>query len=214
VPNPQKQRPNDESSTSARQRGRPAGFRRDDVIAELTRLFWTHGFDATGHAEIRANTGLSGSSLTHAFGSKLDLFDTALGHYLELVTPWTRSLEDAPDGLMALRNYLDILERHVDGDGTPAGCLIVNTAAGAVANQPSVAAHVRAYRDAWLNAFAAAVRRATTAGQLREGSPEARAQILYAVHVAVMLTAVAEPTREQARNLLQSARTLLDDWST
>lgn len=54
--------------------GRPRGFDEEQVVAQASDLFITHGYEATSIDEIVEATGLHRGSLYKAFGSKRGLF--------------------------------------------------------------------------------------------------------------------------------------------
>ena len=73
-------------SMPARPRGRPREFDRDDVLGHAMTLFWEKGFEASSLSDIVEATGLNKSSLYNAFGSKSELFSTALERYVAMRT--------------------------------------------------------------------------------------------------------------------------------
>ena len=56
--------------TKKRPLGRPAHFSDTELIATITELFWTHGYQALSLAAIAKAVGLKRSSLYHAFDNK------------------------------------------------------------------------------------------------------------------------------------------------
>src|SRR5919197_3379269 len=74
-----------DSESTTRGRGRPRGFDEAQVLDAAMHLFWRVGYTEASVPDISAVTGLSTSSLYNVYGSKLGLFEAALGRYLEEV---------------------------------------------------------------------------------------------------------------------------------
>jgi TetR/AcrR family transcriptional regulator, repressor for divergent bdcA len=69
-------------------RGRPRGFDVDEAIAIATDLFHRRGYDDIGVAELSAKMGITAPSLYSAFGSKRELFERSLQHYVQTNSGW------------------------------------------------------------------------------------------------------------------------------
>ncbi len=198
--------------STALKRGRPRTFDRDAVVDQLVRLFRQHGSEDTGQERMRALTGLSGSSLSHAFGDKAAIFDVVLQRYQELTNPWIDGLAEGSQGLEDIERYLDALQAHVTGDGTPAGCLMTSTWVRPIGRLPAVQIHTRAFRDRWRRAFTAALRRASDRGELSASAIEDLAWLQLAVHSGAMIAAVDDPTGVEASSMIRSMRAQISHW--
>jgi TetR/AcrR family transcriptional repressor for divergent bdcA len=64
-------------------RGRPRSFDRDEALAKAQALFHAKGYDALSVADLTEAIGINPPSFYAAFGSKLQLYDEALGRYVE-----------------------------------------------------------------------------------------------------------------------------------
>ena len=58
--------------------GRTRTFDESDATRSALGVFWDQGFDGTAVPDLEEATGLSRSSIYHAFGSKRGLFDAAV----------------------------------------------------------------------------------------------------------------------------------------
>ncbi|GAA3670585.1 TetR/AcrR family transcriptional regulator [Microbacterium marinilacus] len=130
--------------------GRTQTFDTTEVVRAARGVFWEQGFDGAPLPELERATGLSRSSIYHAFGSKRGLFDAAVESYLdEVIRPRLRPLT-APDvSPDALEEYLTGLRAALLRAGTlPAssGCLLVNAASAPIAHDDSVAHVIADYR--------------------------------------------------------------------
>lgn len=193
-------------------RGRPAGFDRDEVLDALVELFWERGYDGVTHQDIRARTGLSGSSLHHAFGDKPEIFDLALARYHQRASALADQLATGRRGLADLLDYAGMMERTVRS-GAPAGCLMITSGAQPVGRLPAVRSRTASYREQWRRAFLAAVHRATSRGEISAGDPEGRAWLLLAAHTGVMIAAAQDPGGPGARAMAAGLRALVAGWA-
>ena len=65
-----------------KKRGRPRGFDVNRAIATAMDLFYRHGYDGVGVAELSKTIGITAPSLYSAFGSKRELFEQVLQRYV------------------------------------------------------------------------------------------------------------------------------------
>lgn len=63
-------------------RGRPRNFDRDLALAKAQEMFHSRGYDALSVADLTEAIGINPPSFYAAFGSKLQLYDEALGRYV------------------------------------------------------------------------------------------------------------------------------------
>ncbi|MXP22403.1 TetR family transcriptional regulator [Gordonia sp. HNM0687] len=152
--------------------GRAPGYDADEVIETARDLFWTRGFDDVSVSDVEKATGLSRSSIYHAFGSMRGLFDAVVQNYLDaVVRPRLRGLQAeivADDALAAyLHGLADAIARRADavGDvtGAPTGCLLVATAVTSLGADGAVREVIAAYHHELLQAVTAGLR--ATGGQ-------------------------------------------------
>lgn len=69
------------SATTARPRGRPRSFDREQALERALDVFWEKGYEATSVADLTAAMGINPPSLYAAFGDKERLFCEALERY-------------------------------------------------------------------------------------------------------------------------------------
>lgn len=171
--------------------GRRPGFDAAQVIAVSRNLFWSSGFDAVSVSDVEAATGLSRSSLYHAFGSMRGLFDAAVNDYLDnVVRPRLSALRgDDVDG-DALPDYLRGLSaaiEHLERSDAPTGCLLIGTASGTLATDDTIRRVIADYHAELL----AAITRGVRARYPSDTDPEvsARATAITGAVVAAMTLA-------------------------
>lgn len=128
--------------------GRTQSYDRAQVVREARQLFWRVGYEGAGLAELEQVTGLSRSSIYHAFGSKRGLYDEAVQSYLdEVVRPRLRPLVAEGVAPGAILGYLSgLAEALLVAPAVAGGCLLINSATGGLADDPEVARVVADYR--------------------------------------------------------------------
>lgn len=131
--------------------GRTQAFDTQEVIRSARTVFWEHGYEDASLPDLERATGLSRSSIYHAFGSKRGLFDAALTSYLgEVIRPRLLPLntpEVAPDAIV---EYFTGLRDALARRGTlPAdnGCLLLNVAGAPISNEEAVSSTIAGYRQ-------------------------------------------------------------------
>jgi AcrR family transcriptional regulator len=129
--------------------GRTQTFDTAEVVRSARAVFWKHGYEAASVPALEAATGLRRSSIYHAFGSKRGLFDAAVDSYLdEIVRPRLAPLtgEPAPNAIL---DYLTGLRAALERAGSfiaANGCLLINAAGAAIADDEAVRETITAYR--------------------------------------------------------------------
>jgi len=190
--------------------GRHQTFDTAEAVRAARAVFWERGYEATALPDLERATGLSRSSIYHAFTSKRGLFDAAVDSYLdEVVRPRLRPLTGEDVAPEALDDYLvGLRDALLRGDTLPAtsGCLLVNSANAPIGDDDSVAAVVEAY--------AAELRTAMTAGvraRLPHLTDDAQ-RTLSDVCVGLVISAFAlvRVNREEAARTLDTARAVLE----
>lgn len=144
--------------------GRTQTFDTAEAVRAARGVFWERGFEGAPLPELERATGLSRSSIYHAFGSKRGLFDAAVESYLdEVIRPRLAPLTGEVVAPEALETYLGGLRAALLTTGSlPAtsGCLLVNTAAAPIGTDDAVARVVASYRAELREAFARGIRAA------------------------------------------------------
>lgn len=152
--------------------GRSRAFETAQVVRAARDVFWREGFDDASMPALRTATGLSTSSLYHAFGSKRGLYDLAVANYIEeIVRPRFAMLQQDPPATQAVVEYLDGLRDALTDPASRVhanGCLLVRAAGSRLSADPQVAQRIADYR--------AELREALRAGLLARFPDRAQAQ--------------------------------------
>lgn len=130
--------------------GRTQMFNTADAVRAARAVFWEEGFEQAALPELERVTGLSRSSIYHAFGSKRGLFDAAVESYLdEVIRPRLAPLTASEVTPTALDTYIASLRSVLLGAGrfpASSGCLLVNAATAPIGRDESVARIIDNYR--------------------------------------------------------------------
>lgn len=153
----------------------------DRVLRAATRVFLERGFSATSMSDLVAATGMNRAGLYAAFGSKHQLYITALGRYREDTEPELRSIahralertaessgdtgeEERLDAPRVVADLLEVVARHSKEGG------FVVRAAVELADDPAT---MRRVQEAWTELerdLAALLARAVERGEMDPGT--------------------------------------------
>lgn len=190
--------------------GRLQSFDTQDVIRAARTVFWEHGYEDASLPTLERATGLSRSSIYHAFGSKRGLFDAALSSYLgEVIRPRLLPLTAAAVAPEAIVDYFTGLRGALARRGTLSsenGCLLLNVAGAPISNEEAVGAVIATYRQE----LGEALLRGITAHriELDVASTQQLALILSSLVIAAMT--LARVDNPQSLATLDTALILLD----
>lgn len=171
-------------------RGRPRGFDRDKALDGAVAVFHALGWRGATYDALEKATGLRRQSLVYAFGDKRALFEAALDRYAEKrVGQVLAALDDAQDPARGIREafalWLEDATRPIRR-----GCLIVNAAGEAGAEEEAVASRLAAASKRLVKGFSDAFARAKAMGRLRtDADPTALAQAALALGDGALLHA-------------------------
>lgn len=106
--------------------GRKKTYEFQELITSLTYVFWRKGYRSTSIVDLEQASGLNRKSLFHAFGSKEELFERVLQHYLEIkAQPLAAPLLQVPRGPDNIRRFFEAIRYDEQEE---MGCLLALTA--------------------------------------------------------------------------------------
>lgn len=128
---------------------RPRAFNESKVLTAVVDAFWSRGYEGTSTRDLVKCTGLNQPSLYNAYGDKRSLYRRSLEHYLDSsVRDRIRRLEVLPNpGLAITEFFAEVLNRTLT-DPLHRGCLLVNAALEATAEDPELRQAVATELDA------------------------------------------------------------------
>ncbi|MCD0443495.1 TetR/AcrR family transcriptional regulator [Glycomyces sp. A-F 0318] len=183
----------------------------DRVLRAATRVFLERGFSATSMSDLVAATGMNRAGLYAAFGSKHQLYITALGRYREDTEPELRAITrraldraegERVDAPRVVADLLDVVARHSKEGG------FVVRAAVELADDPAT---MRRVQEAWTELerdLAAILARAVERGEMDAAADTDRLARTALVFVqGALVTGHAD---EDDRRLADAAAGLVD----
>jgi TetR/AcrR family transcriptional repressor of nem operon len=192
--------------------GRPRTFDPDAAIEDALGLFWRGGVRGTSTRALEARLGVRQASLYAAFGSKAGLAGLAMDRYVARIdAALLAPLREAPDGLAAVRRFIEDLERWLTADGMR-GCMLGRTMSEGPA-EPAVAERIAGYRRRLTGAIRAALARAAEAGEIDGATVTARADLLRAAVLGLNLAVVAGASREELRSMAAGVSDEVGRWT-
>ncbi|MBB5857362.1 TetR/AcrR family transcriptional regulator [Amycolatopsis umgeniensis] len=178
-------------------------------------LFWRQGYEATSVSDLVAGLGIGKASLYATFGTKHQLYLTALNRYIARGNE--RFVEDFAGPGPALDGVRRLIGRYLAeilGEPGRKGCFVVNAAMEMMPKDPEVARVVERSWDALELAVRMALSRAKAQGELAAtADPEELACFLLTVLQGMRVlskgpdpAARARATAKQAIAVLEAAR--------
>lgn len=161
-------------------RGRPRGFDRDAVLRRAMLTFWEHGYEGTSMTDLTAAMGIASPSIYACFGSKEELFRSAVLLYSELEgSEANRALTQTPSVRDAFAAMMRANADSIASPAKPPGCMIVlGTAAGTTKNA-DVRAFLADLRRGMHEMLRARLQRAVAEGELPPGTDVAAIATFY-----------------------------------
>lgn len=117
----------------------------DTVLLKAMKLFWEQGYERTSIQDLVEHMGVHKRSMYDTFGDKHSLYVRALNRYQEVIsTRMSKVLSEARSAKAAIRGLFDMAI--YPEEGSPVGCLMVNTAVELAAGDADARAFVT---DGW-----------------------------------------------------------------
>jgi TetR/AcrR family transcriptional regulator, transcriptional repressor for nem operon len=183
-----------------------------EVLERAMHAFWAHGYEATSMGDLVESTGINRGSIYAAYTNKRTLFMRALRHYdkvhrADYLARIAR--QHAPkDAIVAA---FEAAGRNTGQDGTPAGCLLVNT----VLELSPHDAEVREFVDSCLREveefFFSMIEAAKREGTVKKSiASRATAQALLGLFLGLRVLTRSTPRQTAIDAITSQARTMLE----
>ena len=191
---------------------RPREFNTDVALEQAMQVFWAKGYEATSLQNLIHAMGISKSSFYETFGSKHELFMSAIEHYEDTVTKRLAGvLEGAAPARMAIAEVFDAIIKAAVAEGDRRGCLLCNSAVEVSPHDSEAAALVATGLARVENAFHRAVVRGQDAGEIpAERDARALARYLTSSANGLQVMAKASPNRAALENVAGIVLSVLD----
>jgi AcrR family transcriptional regulator len=190
--------------------GRPRGFDPDLALDAAVSVFWRRGYEGASLSELTAAMGIKPPSLYATFGDKAQLFQSALGRYVERNMGYVTDALAQPTAYAVATTFLTGNAAAVTMPGLPPGCLSVQ-AAVATEGSPQLAP-LTENRAKIQTLFADRFRRAVDEGDLpKDEDPDELAAFLITFSSGFAIRAADGESR---KSLLAMARRALASFPT
>lgn len=191
--------------------GRPVEYDQRKVLANVVKLFWEQGYEATSMKRICDVTGLQPGSVYAAFGSKRKLFLRALDAYAEQSIDELKAILTGAGSPTA---RLRALFAHIVGDTCRTdshGCMLVNALLEAPVEDAALRKRIASLFVAIEDAVTAVLVEAAACGELGAGKdPALQAKLLinniYGLRVYAKLQPKGPVIRKMVDALLASLK--------
>ncbi|MDE1994517.1 MAG: TetR/AcrR family transcriptional regulator [Rhizobiaceae bacterium] len=191
---------------------RPRQFDEDAVLRAAAEIFWTKGYEATSTRDLTEQMGLTHASLYNAFGDKHSLFLKTLEHYLDrTMHARMRRLEGAyPPGLVIVGFFDELVELSL-ADVQHRGCMLVNTALEARADDPAMRGAVADETIELEAFFLRSIKAGQASGEISSVQPaEDLAKLLLSTQFGLRALVRIRPERELLNGIVRPVMTLLN----
>lgn len=199
---------NNSREAAPRPRGRQPTFDRDVALDLALDLFWRHGYEGVGIADLTKAIGIAPPSLYHAFGSKADLYREVLRRYGANGVQ-AEDIAAAPSSIDAVRTMFDRAIATVTMPGRPLGCMVSSGLLMTSPENEGLAAELRESRAVLRRALESRIRRDVEEGVL-PGTTDSAAlarfyiTVLQGLSVQALDGATADDLRAVTTNALRA----------
>ena len=191
---------------------RTKAFDPDAALQAALELFWQRGYEATSMSDLVAHLGIGRASIYATFGSKRELYLSAMDRYAETREPVDVELSQPGPALPAVRAAVRRFAAEASTPGTRlSGCFVTNTAAELAPHDPAAARKVESSWEHLEAPLRAALLRAQDQGELPENrDPYALARMLLVLLQGMRVVGKASGDPARVRDAAEQALALLD----
>lgn len=168
-------------------------FDREQVLNNVTELFWRKGYNGTSMQELVDATGLNRSSIYNTFGDKLQLFEESLKHYQSSQNDWLRrTFSDAKSPKDAIISLFEGVSEDILA-GNQKGCLFTSCTSELSGEVPQIKDFLVENKDRLVASFSALIEGAQQLGEIPSGKdPQTLALFLFSSLQGIRVTSMIE----------------------
>jgi TetR/AcrR family transcriptional repressor of nem operon len=191
---------------------RPREFDTEEALDEAVEVFWTKGFDATSLQDLLQAMDLSKSSFYQTYGSKGELYRTAIDRYrTRIVEDMRRDLERAASGRAFIEEAFRGLARNLDAPNGRRPCLVMNDSGDVERRDEAVARRMRDGAEQFEEIFRTAVERAQRDGDVPpEKDAGALARYLVSSRSGLLAMRKTGASEDELRDVIDVTLSALD----
>lgn len=195
---------------TAKRRGRPPAFDRDEALEKAMQVFWMYGYEGTSMAELMDAMGMNKPSIYAAFGNKEELFRKALQKYLSGPSAFVKEAILEPSSLQVVKALLTQAVELLANQDTPRGCMIVQSALSCGPEAKLIQQELITYRVALEDALKQRFELAKASSDLPEdANPAALAKYVATLHQGLSVQATSGATKDELMAVIDM---VLKNW--
>ena len=192
---------------------RPREFNVDQALDQAMQVFWSMGYESASLRDLTAAMGISKSSLYDTFGSKHELFLSAIDRYNTTISSCSLDamIQQSPSPKTGIRIAFEaVIDRMVE-EGEVRGCFVSNCAVEVACHDSAAANRIAEGLSNMEEGFYRAIERGQTLGEIpATREPRALARYLTSTLNGLLVMAKAKPDRETLQDVVGVALTVLD----
>jgi len=192
---------------------RPREFNVDHALDQALQVFWSKGYEAASMRDLIGAMGISKSSFYDTFGSKHELFLSAIDRYNATVSACglEAMIQESPSPKLGIENVLQSVIEAIVQKGEKRGCFLSNCAVEVACHDDDAAQRVAEGLSNTEETFYCAVKRGQKAGEIATDK-EARAIARYLTGTlnGILVMGKANPDRKTLQDVARVALSVLD----
>jgi len=180
-------------------------FDREDVLRNVTDLFWQKGYNGTSMQDLVDVTGLNRSSIYNSFGDKFLLFEESLRFYQMAQNDLLRkAFSEAKSPKEAIKSLFHGISDDIKA-GNHKGCMLTACTSELGIEQPQIRGFLIENKDRVVASFAALIEGAQQLGEI-SSDKESRtlALFLFSALQGLRVTSMIEPDLEDVTEQILS----------
>ena len=191
-------------AATPRQRGRPRGFDRANVLDRAMHLFWEQGYEATSVSELTAAMDITPPTLYSFFGDKKHLFLEAVDRYQSGPGDFAKkALTEEPTAERSIRRLLLDAAVSFSNPKVPKGCMVVLAATNCALESSDISQALADRRRAAEKAVRERIVRGRIAGELADDADvDALAGLITATLYGLAIKARDGGSRSSLRRIV------------
>tara|TARA_A100001037_G_scaffold206394_1_gene184652 strand:+ start:10239 stop:10820 length:582 start_codon:yes stop_codon:yes gene_type:complete len=191
---------------------RPREFDADVALEQAMQVFWDMGYQSASLSSLTRAMGISKSSFYEAFGSKHELYLSALEHYNATVSGRVvANFQESESTRVAISWWFEFVIDRMAGRGSLRGCLVSNAAVELAPFDPETQGRCREAMNETETALVACIDRGQKTGEIRADRKAADlARFLITCINGLRVMAKANPDRKALEGVAEIALSVLD----
>ncbi|MFS0869406.1 TetR/AcrR family transcriptional regulator [Paenibacillus xylanilyticus] len=193
--------------------GRAKEFDTEHVLRKATAVFGSHGYEGTSLTVLLKELGIARQSLYDTYGTKHDLFVSALKFYVHQKTQASiKLLNECTSVRLGVEQMFNEAVRVLSNEESRNECFIINSAVEQAPQNHEIAAFIQENNKQMEEVFLEALIRGRNNGELRHAEEEllGLARFLNYFRLSLTFTAKSGARSEVLQELVRTTLTVMD----